>query len=45
MKQTCFKIKTWGDQSQENNPIYQIEVYDQEYNIHSKPNKDCQIYL
>ena len=31
MKQTTFKVKTWGEQSQENNPLYHIEIYNQEY--------------
>ena len=31
MKQTTFKVKTWGERSQENNPLYHIEIYNQEY--------------
>ena len=33
MKQSSFKVKkkTWENQSQENNSLYQIEVYSQEY--------------
>ena len=29
--QSSFKVKTWGVLSQENNPLYQIEIYSQEY--------------
>ena len=38
MKQASFKVKTWEEWSQENNPLYQIEVYSQEYTISSKFN-------
>ena len=32
MKQSNFKVKkTWRNQSQENNSLYQIEVYSQKY--------------
>ena len=28
---THFKLKTWGELSQENNSLYQIEIYSQDY--------------
>ena len=31
MKQSSFKVKTWREVSQENNPLNQIKVYSQEY--------------
>ena len=33
----CFKVKIWGKPSQENNPLYQIEIYNSRP-IHSKSN-------
>ena len=38
MKQTSFKVKTWRELSQENNPLYQIEIYSSRIPIHSKAN-------
>ena len=38
MKQTSFKVKTWGELSQKNNPLYQIEIYSSRIPIHSKAN-------
>ena len=31
MKQISFKVNNWGEWSQENNPLYQIEIHSQEY--------------
>ena len=43
MKQTSFKVKKiWRNYPKKNNPLYQIEVYSQEYLIHSKFNYDYQ---
>ena len=38
MKQISFKVKTWGELFQENNPLYQIEIYSSRMPIHSKAN-------
>ena len=38
MKQISFKVKTWGELFQENNPLYQIEIYSSRIPIHSKAN-------
>ena len=31
MKQSSFKVKTLGKLSQENNPLYQVEIYSKKY--------------
>ena len=42
MKQTSFKVKTWGEESQDNNPLYQIEIYSSRIPIRSKTNYNYQ---
>ena len=46
MRQTNFKVKkTCGEQSQENNPLYQIEIHSSRIPICSKSNYSYQIKL